>query len=128
MTAARQDLFLDTDLVAFAPCGCWFAVMLEARDLAENARRVAEFVKEAKQSGSEDVRRVTHAEWVKLSADEHGKPLPMCQHEPRWGGMKATHEDCPQCWKACRIRKDGTLAAHQYYGRTCSQESREVVR
>lgn len=122
---ARSDIFLDTDLVAFAPCGCWFAVMIEEVDLAENAKRVAEFVRDAKRSGSEDVRRMTHKEWIALSTDADGKPLPMCQHEPRWGGMKATHGDCPRCWKTLKLRQDGTLPAHKdRYSRysACSME------
>jgi hypothetical protein len=130
-TTLRNDIFLDTDLVAFAPCGCWFAVMIEERDLEENGRRVAEFARDAKRSGSDDVRRMTHKEWIALSTDADGKPLPMCQHEPRWGGMKPTHRDCPACHKTLKLRQDGSLPAHKAYGSRyaqCSMEARPSLR
>lgn len=115
--------YLDTDLIAWAPCGCWTAVMMEVADFAENAKRIAEFAREAERSGGARVERIPHSHFSEIVEAEKaaGKKVG-CNHDPKWGGLVPTHRMCPRCHKDVKVRKDGTLSAHKLLYSTCSQE------
>lgn len=118
--------FLDTDLISWAPCGCWMAVMVETADFAENAKRVAEFVRDAERSGGGRVERIPHSRVKEIFDAEKARGKKVgCDHDPKWGGLVPTHRECPRCWKDVKIRQDGKLSAHKHGWSTCSQEPYE---
>lgn len=117
----------DTSLVAFAPCGCWFAVMIESVDFAENAKRTTEFMRDIKRGGGGRVERMTHEEWKALRNGVNGDKKWGCDHDPEWGGLVSNYDECPRCGKDVKKLKGGGLAAHKALGLgwsavNCSQE------
>ena len=118
----RSDLFLDTDLVVWAPCGCWMSVMVEYKDPVENAEATVEFIRdniERKVGGEVRLERMKHSDFAALKQ-------PDCTHDPKWGGVTSTHGYCPQCSRLLKKKKDGTFVKHGGYV-PCSQEPRPRV-
>lgn len=115
--------YLDTDLIAWAPCGCWLSVMLESADFADNAQRVAEFARDAQRAdrhGRVRVERVPHSRFGEIvKAEQAAGKKSGCDHEPQWGGIEPTHRMCPRCHKDVKLKKNGTLSAHKLLYGTC---------
>ena len=119
------SVLTDGSLVAFAPCGCWIAVQVEYADLAENARRTTEFVRDAQRMDRLNrvrVERLTMDGFRALRNGANGDLSIGCDHDPEWGGIEPTHDYCPRCHKQVKKLKNGRLAAHKDGWFTCSQE------
>lgn len=125
----NRGMFTGRTLVAFAPCGCWFAVLAEMTDPVERAAATSEFLADQKRNGNirfEDIRfeDMTHEQWRALRNGIGNNLEVGCDHEPKWGGGEPTHGECRRCRKSVKLRKDGKLVEHRTssgFG-VCSQE------
>jgi hypothetical protein len=123
VTAPDLSPFTDRCLVAFMPCGCWFAVQMQAKDLGERGKRVAQFMRDVAREKAERVDEMTVDEFRALRNGVNGDQTWGCDHEPQWGGVESDWDDCPRCLKTVKKRKDGRLYSHTENGwLVCSQE------